>query len=147
MECWRASRLRDNWSWLVLAEQVALLSWRLHRVTRYERETMVLSQEKVEEDLATRRRIAGDSIYEAWHPEEVRMDHEDAKKTQRLLERLPTLPGEKRLSSEEAGSVLLAVWSQVDEEVGLEEVEIPGIPEALDPDLLFEYASPGPSPW
>jgi hypothetical protein len=132
---------------LVLAEQVALLSWRLHRVTRYERETIVLSQEKVEEDLATRRRIAGDSIYEAWHPEEVRMDHEDAKKTQRLLERLPTLPGEKRLTSEEAGSVLLAVWSQVDEEVGLEELEIPGIPEALDPDLLFEYASPGPSPW
>ena len=132
---------------LVLAEKVAVLSWRLHRVTRYERETISLSQEKAEEDLATRRRIAGDSIYEAWHPEEVRMDHEDAKKTQRLLERLPTLPGEKRLTSEEAGSVLLAVWSQVDEEVGLEELEIPGIPEALDPDFLFEYASPGPSPW
>src|ERR687897_2123981 len=95
---------------LVLAEQVALLSWRLHRVTRYERETISLSQEKVEEDLATRRRIAGDSIYEAWHPEEVRMDHEDAKKTQRLLKRLPTLPGEKRLSSEEAGSAPLAGW-------------------------------------
>ena len=126
----------------MLAEQVALLSWRLHRVTRYERETIALSQEKVEEDLATRRRIAGDSIYEAWHPEEVRMDHEDAKKTQRLLERLPTLPGEKRLSSEEAGSVLLAVWSQVDEEVGLEELEIPSIPKALDPDLLFEYDIP-----
>jgi hypothetical protein len=30
----------------------------------------------------------------------------------------------------------------VDEEVGLEEVEIPGIPEALDPDLLFEYDIP-----
>jgi hypothetical protein len=127
---------------LVLAERVALLSWRLHRVTRYERETIALSQEKAEEDLATRRRIAGDSIYEAWHPEEVRMDHEDAKKTQRLLKRLPTLPGEKRLSSEEPGSVLLAVWSQVDEEVGLEELEIPGIPEALDPDLLFEYDIP-----
>jgi hypothetical protein len=126
----------------VLAERVALLFWRLHRVTRYERGAIALSQEKAEEDLATRRRIAGDSIYEAWHPEEVRMDHEDAKKTQRLLKRLPTLPGEKRLSSEEAGSVLLAVWSQVDEEVGLEEVEIPGIPEALDPDLLFEYDIP-----
>jgi hypothetical protein len=93
----------------VLAERVALLFWRLHRVTRYERGAIALSQEKAEEDLATRRRIAGDSIYEAWHPEEVRMDHEDAKKTQRLLKRLPTLPGEKRLSSEEAGSVLLAV--------------------------------------
>src|ERR671917_2068696 len=36
---------------LVLAERVALLSWRLHRVTRYERETIALSQEKVEDDL------------------------------------------------------------------------------------------------
>ena len=126
----------------VLVERVALLSWPLHRVTRYERETIALSQEKAEKDLATRRRIAGDSIYEVWHPKEVRMDHEDAKKTQRLLKRLPTLPGEKRLSSEEAGSVLLAVWSQVDEEVGLEELEIPGIPEALDPDLLFKYDTP-----
>src|SRR5215207_1094368 len=39
----------------VLAERVALLSWRLHRVTRYERETIALSQERVEEDLARRR--------------------------------------------------------------------------------------------
>src|SRR5215210_4096281 len=40
---------------LVLAERVALLSWRLHRVTRYERESIALSQEKAEEDLAKRR--------------------------------------------------------------------------------------------
>jgi hypothetical protein len=94
---------------LVLAERVALLSWRLHRVTRYERETIALSQEKAEEDLATQRWLFGDSVYEAWHPEEVRLAHEDAKKTQRLLKRLPTFPGEKRLSSEEAGSILSAV--------------------------------------
>ena len=31
---------------LVLAERVALLSWRLHRVTRYETESIALSQEK-----------------------------------------------------------------------------------------------------
>ena len=30
----------------VLAERVALLSWRLHRVTRYETETIALSHEK-----------------------------------------------------------------------------------------------------
>src|SRR5215212_3564198 len=41
----------------VLAERVALLSWRLHRVTRYERETTALSQERVEQDLASRRRF------------------------------------------------------------------------------------------
>src|SRR5215212_11242698 len=31
---------------LVLAERVALLSWRLHRVTRYETESIALFQEK-----------------------------------------------------------------------------------------------------
>ena len=32
----------------VLAERVALLSWRLHRVTRYETESIALYQEKAE---------------------------------------------------------------------------------------------------
>jgi hypothetical protein len=83
------------------------------------------------------------SISVAVHPQDVRVDHEEAKKTQRLLKKLPTLPGEKRLSTEEAGFVLSAVWNRVDEEAGLEELEIPGIPEALDhPDLLFEYDVP-----
>src|ERR687895_2640033 len=40
---------------LVLAERVALLSWRLHRVTRYEQETIALLQEKMEDDLAEKR--------------------------------------------------------------------------------------------
>src|SRR5918992_6121103 len=42
---------------LVLAERVALLSWRLHRVTRFEQETIALLQEKVEEDLMKRQRF------------------------------------------------------------------------------------------
>ena len=53
---------------LVLAERVALLSWRLHRVTRYERETIALSQEKVEEDLMERQQRFGPSIQVAMHP-------------------------------------------------------------------------------
>jgi hypothetical protein len=39
----------------VLAERVALLSWRLHRVIRYETESIALSQERVEDDLARER--------------------------------------------------------------------------------------------
>jgi hypothetical protein len=35
---------------LMLAERVALLSWRLHRVTRYETESIALYQEKAQED-------------------------------------------------------------------------------------------------
>ncbi len=127
----------------VLAERVALLSWRLHRVTRYERETIALSQEKAEEDFDRIQRGRFDySVLDLTHPQDVRMAHKDAKMTERLLKRLPTLRGEKRLSSEEAGSVLLAVWNQMDEEARPEELEIPGIPEALDPDFLFEYDVP-----
>jgi hypothetical protein len=41
----------------VLAERVALLSWRLHRVIRYETESISLLQEKAEDDLAKERRF------------------------------------------------------------------------------------------
>jgi hypothetical protein len=124
---------------LVLAERAALLSWRLHRVTRYERETIALSQEKVEEDLMERQ-SSNPLSPDAMHPQDVRMDFEDAKKTHRLLKNLSKLPGDKHLSTEEACFVLKAVWNGVDDDAGLEELEIPGIPDALDdPNLLFEY--------
>jgi len=42
---------------VTLAERVALLSWRLHRVTRYETETITISQEQVEDDIRKMRRI------------------------------------------------------------------------------------------
>jgi hypothetical protein len=128
---------------LVLAERVALLSWRLHRVTRYERESIALSQEKVEDDLMEIQNFNPLTRDDVMHPQDVRMAFEDAKKTHRLLKKLPKLPAEKPLSTEEAGSVLKAVWNRVDEEVGLGELEIPGIPDALDdPDSLFEYEVP-----
>jgi NAD(P)-dependent dehydrogenase (short-subunit alcohol dehydrogenase family) len=55
----------------VLAERVALLSWRLNRVVRYETESIALIQEKAEDDLADRRRF-GSRILGAAHPEDVR---------------------------------------------------------------------------
>jgi hypothetical protein len=126
----------------VLAERVALLSWRLHRVTRYETESIALSQEKLEEELARKRHSSYGfgSVSGPAHPQDVRAAHESARKTQRLLKRFPTLPNDKQLSSVEADSVLWAVWEQVDEEVEqLEELEIPGIPEALNLEALSEY--------
>jgi dTDP-4-amino-4,6-dideoxygalactose transaminase len=101
---------------LVLAERVALLSWRLHRVTRFERETIALSQEKVEEDLMERQQRFGRSIPKAMSPQDVRMEYEEAEKTQRLLKKVSTLPADKRLSTEEAAHVLLSIWNRVDEE-------------------------------
>src|SRR5215203_5560659 len=123
----------------VLAERVALLSWRLHRVTRYERETIALSQERVEEDLARRRRFDFDvSVHN--HPEDVRRAYESARNTQRLLKRLPTLPDDKRLSADDAKSILWAVWWQVDEEVELEEeINIPSVSGTLHLETLEKY--------
>jgi hypothetical protein len=112
-------------------------------VIRYERETIALSQEKVEDDLMESQSLHP-VVPEVQHPQEVRMDFEDAKKTHRLLKKLSKLPaGDKRLSTEEACFILKAVWNRVDENVGLEEVQIPGIPDALDdPDSLCEYDVP-----
>ena len=125
----------------VLAERVALLSWRLNRVTRYETESIALYQENLEEELARKRHSAYGfgSVSGPAHPQDVRAAHESARKTHRLLKRFPALPDDKRLSSEDAASILLAVWGQADEEGELEELEIPSVPEPLDPDYLFEY--------
>ena len=126
---------------LVLAERVALLSWRLHRVTRYERETIALFQEKVEEDLEQRKGF-NSSISGATLSESARRGHESAKKIQRLLKKLPTLADDKRLSSEDAALVLFDIWDWADEEGELMELEIPGISQALDRDYLSDYDIP-----
>jgi hypothetical protein len=108
----------------VLAERVALLSWRLNRVTRYETETITLSQEKLEDDLADRRRF-GSYLVGSTHPEDVRSDLQDARRTQRVLKQFPKLPDDKRLSGPDAAGVLDLVWGQTDEELEAEEVQFP----------------------
>ena len=114
---------------LVLAERVALLSWRLNRVTRYETETITLSQEKLEDDLADKRRF-GTYVLGPTHPEDVRSVLQDALRAQRLIKRFPKLPDDKGLSGPDAASILDLVWEQVDEEVEAEEVQMPeAIPE------------------
>ncbi len=108
----------------VLAERVALLSWRLNRVTRYETETITLSQEKVEDDLADRRRF-GSYVLGPSHPEDVRGALQDALRAQRLIKRFPKMPDEKGLSGPDAASILDLVWGLTDEEVEAEEVQPP----------------------
>src|SRR5215217_3349232 len=114
---------------LILAERVALLSWRLNRVTQYETETITLSQEKMEDDLADSRRC-GSYLLGSSHPEKVRGALQDALRAQRLIKRFPKLPDDKGLSGPDAASILDLVWGQVDEEVEAEEVQMPeAIPE------------------
>jgi hypothetical protein len=113
----------------VLAERVALLTWRLHRVTRYETETIALSQEKLEDDLADKRRFSS-YLVGPTHPEDVRGALQDALRAQRLIKRFPKLPDDKSLSGPDAASILDLAWGQVDEEVEAEEVQLPeAIPE------------------
>jgi hypothetical protein len=109
---------------LVLAERAALLAWRLHRVIRYETETIALSQEKLEDDLAEKRRF-GTYLVGPTHPEDVRSDLQDARRTQRVLKQFPNLPDDKRLSGPDAAGVLDLVWGQTDEELEAEEVQFP----------------------
>jgi hypothetical protein len=111
----------------VLAERVALFSWRLQRVTRYETESIALYQEQAEEDLARERRFASRVMGD--HPEEVRWKLKDAQRTHRILKKLPKLPGDKHLSGGDAAGVLWAVSDWIGE-ADLEEVEPPsGVPD------------------
>jgi hypothetical protein len=109
---------------LVLAERVALLSWRLHRVTRYETETIALLHEKLEDDLAERRRF-GSYLLGPNHPEDVRGALHDARSAQRFIKQFAKLPDDKRLSGVEAAGILDLVWGQTDEELEIEDVRLP----------------------
>jgi hypothetical protein len=119
---------------LVLAERVALLSWRLHRVTRYETEAVALYQEKAEDDLAERRRFESGPN----HPDAVRSNAKSAKEEYRLLQRFAKMEDDKPLSAFDADSL---IWSamecvdkvaegEVDPEELVESVSMPALPDS-----------------
>jgi len=74
----------------VLAERVALFSWRLNRVARYETESIALAQEKMVEDLARDRSFDPDSSGPS-DPEVAQASLKRAQAYYRLLKRLPKL--------------------------------------------------------
>ncbi len=123
----------------VLAERVALLSWRLHRVTRYETESIALYQEKAEDDLAEKRRFRS-HVLGADHPETVRGNLKAARSKHRFLKRLPKLDMDKRVSAFDADTTLWTVVEYADRvaegEIASEEViggiSISGVPEDLE---------------
>jgi hypothetical protein len=117
---------------LVLAERVALLSWRLHRVTRYETESIALYQERAEDDLARARRF--DSVPD--HPEAVRSNAKSVREEHRLFKRFAKMEDEKVLSSFNADLVIWGAMEcadrvaegEVDPEELLGSVSVPGLP-------------------
>src|ERR671910_1620720 len=117
---------------LALAERVALLSWRLHRVTRYETETIARSQESVIEDLRERRSSGfgyGYSSRGPAHPDDALAAPKEARRTERILKKFPDYPDDRKLSGSDASAVLWAVADRVEEETDLEELQLPGVPE------------------
>ena len=121
---------------VTLAERVALLSWRLHRVTRYETETVALSQEQVEEDIHKRAsflRSFRESPYASTHPEDIRFEAKHNRRTHNALKRFPAIEAGKTLKGEDATSVvwsvLMAAQKAAGEEIDVESLDLPGVPE------------------
>src|SRR5215217_2062801 len=118
----------------VLAERVALLSWRLHRVIRYETESIALYQERVEDDLARERRFESGPT----HPEAVRSNAKSAREEHRLLKRFAKMEDDKPLSALDADGVIWDAMEcadkvaegEVDPEELLESVSVSGLPDS-----------------
>jgi hypothetical protein len=96
---------------VTLAERVALLSWRLHRVTRYETGAIAISQETIEDDIHDRDHFLSTLSHkglESTHPVDIRFEAKHHKQVYSALRRFPSLGPDKILKGPDASSV---VWS------------------------------------
>src|SRR5215204_4267073 len=91
-----------------LAERVAVLSWRLRRVTRFEAQAIAISQEMVEDDFhsveSLRAGMRGEGIAATTHPQDIRFEAAYTKRTERAFKRFPSEKPEKVLKAEAAGA-------------------------------------------
>ena len=121
---------------VTLAERVALLSWRLHRVTRYETETITISQETIEDDiherdlfLSTIRQKGSEST----HPVDIRFEAKFYKQVYSALRRFPSLGPDKTLKGADASSVVWSVLMEAKkaagEDIDVEVLDLPGVPD------------------
>ena len=121
---------------VTLTERVALLSWRLHRVIRYETGAIAISQETIEDDiherdlfLSTIRRKGFDST----HPVDIRFEARYYKQVHSALRRFPSLGPDKTLKGTDASSIVWGVLMEAKkaaiEEIDDEALDLPGVPE------------------
>jgi len=121
---------------VTLAERVALLSWRLHRVTRYETGAIAISQETIEDDiherdlfLSTIRQKGIDST----HPVDIRFEARYYKQVHSALRRFPSLELDKTLKGADASSVVWSVLMEAKkvagEDIDVEDLGLSGVPE------------------
>src|SRR5215216_2993012 len=121
---------------VTLAERVALLSWRLHRVTRHETGAIAISQETIEDDIHERDRFLSALKHkglETTHPVDIRFEAKYYKQSHNALRRFPSLGPDKTLKGADASSVVWGVLMEakkaVEEEIKDEALDLPGVPE------------------
>jgi hypothetical protein len=121
---------------VTLAERVALLSWRLHRVTRFETGAIATSQETIEDDIDDRDRFLSalkHNRLETTHPDDIRFEAKYHKQSHNALRRFPSLGADKTLKGADASAVVWGVLMEAKKAAGRKiEVEVlglPGVPE------------------
>jgi hypothetical protein len=121
---------------VTLAERVALLSWRLHRVTRYETGAIAISQETIEDDIHDRDRFLSTLSHkglESTHPVDIRFEAKHHKQVYSALRRFPSLGPDKILKGPDASSVVWSVLMEAkkasEENIDVEALVLPGVPE------------------
>ena len=120
----------------VLAERVALQSWRLNRVIRYERENIALSQEKIDEDRTHIQEAHNGAQYLAAHLTGVESAHdEDLRNAKTFLSRAEKIagePDEEPVSGDKVEQIFHVMLAGVDREMEFSEVDLPGAPEPVN---------------
>jgi hypothetical protein len=121
---------------LTLAERVGLLSWRLHRVTRYETGAIAISQETIEDDIHDRDRFLSTLRHkglESTHPIDIRFEAKHYKQAHSALRRFPSLGADKTLRGTDASSVVWGVLMEAKKAAGrdidVEVLDLSGVPE------------------
>jgi hypothetical protein len=123
-----------------LAERVAILTWRLRRVTRYEAQAIAISQEKVEDDFhslaSLRASMRGEGIAATTHPQDIRFEAAYTKRTERAFKRFSSEKPENILKAEAAGAIVFGAYIAAKKarggELDWEALELPGITEDDD---------------
>jgi hypothetical protein len=134
---------------LVLAERVALLSWRLNRVTRYETEVSALYQERAQEDLAKKRGSPFSDVSGPASPEVVRSNLKSARGHLKLLKRFARTQDDEPLSALDAANILWEVAEHTDAvaegeaeaEKLLENLSVPGLEEGTSPEQFGDWTA------
>jgi hypothetical protein len=123
-----------------LAERVALLTWRLRRVTRYEAESIAILQEQVEDDFHSRENfkasMRGEGIAATTHPQDIRFEAAYTKRTERAFRRFLQEKPDKVLKAEAAGAIVFGAYIAAKKALGgeldWEALDLPGITEDDD---------------